>query len=147
MNREYPRAPLVGVGALIIDGDRVLLAQRGSEPGKGSWSIPGGLVEIGEPLVEAVKREAWEETGLVVQPLELVELLERIFHDESGRVKYHYVLADYLCSVVSGQLKAGSDARAVVWVKRNDLHKHNLPELTINTIIRAFEMGSSSRPG
>jgi len=95
-SREYPRFPLVGVGALIVDDRRIVLIRRAKPPSVGEWSIPGGLVHVGETLVEAVKREAFEETGLEVEPLGLVELLERIFPDDRGRVRHHYVLADYL---------------------------------------------------
>jgi ADP-ribose pyrophosphatase YjhB (NUDIX family) len=117
MQREYPEAPLVGVGAVVFDDGRVLLVRRGREPLKGHWSLPGGMLELGESLVEGVVREIREETGLIVEPLELVELLDRI-HRDGERVRYHYVIADYLCRVVSGELKAASDADAVRWVER-----------------------------
>ncbi len=140
MQREYPRAPLCGVGALIINEDRVLLVKRGSEPGIGTWSIPGGLVEVGEHLEDAVKREVFEETGLIVNPTDLVVLVERIFKDENGRVKYHYIIADYLCPVSEGDLKAGSDAWEVIWAKQGDLERYHLPCITIEAINKAFEM-------
>jgi len=117
MRREYPEAPLVGVGAIIVDAGRVLLVRRGSEPLKGEWSLPGGLVEVGEALLSAIVREVAEETGLVVEPVELIELLDRI-HRTDGRVRYHYVIADYLCRVTGGRLQAASDADAVRWVER-----------------------------
>jgi 8-oxo-dGTP diphosphatase len=119
MQREFPVAPLMGVGAVIIDQDRVLLVQRGNEPMKGHWSLPGGLLELGESLVEGVQREVREETGLIVEVLELVELLDRIFRQDE-RVRYHYVIADYLCRVVGGDLKANSDADAVRWISRGE---------------------------
>ena len=119
MQREFPLAPLMGVGAVIIDQDRVLLIQRGNEPMKGHWSLPGGLLELGESLTEGVQREVREETGLIVEVLELVELLDRIFRQDE-RVRYHYVIADYLCRVVGGDLKANSDADAVRWVSREE---------------------------
>jgi ADP-ribose pyrophosphatase YjhB (NUDIX family) len=115
--REFPVAPLVGVGAVVIEQGRALLVQRGTEPAKGQWSIPGGLIDVGESLREAVAREVREETGLVVEPLELVELIDRI-HRHGDRVRYHYVIADYLCRVVGGTLLAASDADAVRWVER-----------------------------
>jgi mutator protein MutT len=117
MQREYPSAPLVGVGAVIVHQGRVLLIRRGAEPMKGRWSIPGGMVELGESLTSAVCREALEETGLTVQPVELIELLDRI-HREETRVRYHYVIADYLCRVTAGEPIAGSDATAVRWAER-----------------------------
>jgi ADP-ribose pyrophosphatase YjhB (NUDIX family) len=116
MRREYPEVPLVGVGAVIVQADRVLLIQRGSEPMKGRWTIPGGLVELGESLTEAVQRECLEETGLQVEAVALVELLDRI-HREETRVRYHYVIADYLCRVTAGEPRAGSDAAEVYWAE------------------------------
>jgi ADP-ribose pyrophosphatase YjhB (NUDIX family) len=107
----------VGVGAVVVDQGRVLLVRRGTEPLKGHWSIPGGLVELGERLLDAIVREIAEETGLVVEPVELIELLDRIHYD-ADRVRYHYVIADYLCRVVGGALHAASDADAVRWIER-----------------------------
>jgi mutator protein MutT len=123
MQREFPLSPLVGVGAIVVDEGRVLLVRRGSEPLKGHWTLPGGVLEVGETLVEGVVREAREETGLLVEPIELVELLERI-HREERRVRYHYVIADYLCRVTSGELRAASDADAVRWVERDEWKSH-----------------------
>jgi ADP-ribose pyrophosphatase YjhB (NUDIX family) len=117
MQREFPSAPLVGVGAVIVNDERVLLVQRGTEPMKGRWSIPGGLVELGETLADGVRREVQEETGLAVEPVALVELLDRI-HREDTRIRYHYVIADYLCRVTGGQATAGSDAAAIRWADR-----------------------------
>jgi mutator protein MutT len=128
MTREYPEVPLVGVGAVIVDHGRVLLVQRGTEPMKGRWSIPGGLVEVGESLTAAVLREVREETGLIVESVELIELLDRIYHEES-RVRYHYVIADYLCRVTGGVLRAASDAAAVRWVERAEWNSHSALEL------------------
>ncbi len=112
-------SPLVGVGGVIVQEGRVLLVRRGTEPLRGRWSIPGGLIEVGEMLGEAVAREVREETGLEVEPVALVELLDRI-HREDGRVRYHYVIADYLCRVTGGTLKAASDADEVRWVDREE---------------------------
>jgi ADP-ribose pyrophosphatase YjhB (NUDIX family) len=117
VRREYPDAPLVGVGAVIVDQGRVLLVRRGQEPLKGRWSLPGGLLELGESLQEGVVREVREETGLNVEPVELIEILDRV-HREADRVRYHYVIADYLCRVVDGGLEAASDADDVRWVER-----------------------------
>jgi 8-oxo-dGTP diphosphatase len=124
LQREFPVAPLVGVGAVIVEEGRVLLVQRGTEPVKGKWSIPGGLIDVGESLREAVAREVREETGLLVEPLELIELLDRI-HRDGDRVRYHYVIADYLCRVVGGTLLAASDADAVRWVERAEWNSHS----------------------
>jgi 8-oxo-dGTP diphosphatase len=108
--RRYPRYPLLGVGALIYDRDRILLAQRGKPPLMGQWSLPGGLVETGEALADAVCREVREETGLEVEPLGVLEIFERIMRDASGAAEYHYVLVDYVCAVTGGALAAGDDA-------------------------------------
>ena len=137
--REYPVAPLVGVGALIVYDDRIVLVRRGHEPAKGEWTIPGGLVKLGESLADAVAREAFEETGLIVEPRLLVELLERIFPDEQGRVRFHYVLADYLCTVVEGTLNAGSDAADAAWVDRSKLDGYELAPVTKRVIRKALE--------
>jgi ADP-ribose pyrophosphatase YjhB (NUDIX family) len=102
MRREFPLAPLMCVGAVIVDEGRVLLVRRGNEPMKGHWTLPGGLLELGESLSDGVIREVREETGLIVEPVQLIELLDRI-HRHETRVRYHYVIADYLCRVVSGQ--------------------------------------------
>ncbi len=124
MQREFPSSPLVGVGAVLVHEGRVLLVQRGHEPAKGQWSLPGGLIDVGESLREAVTREVREETGLIVEPVELIELLERI-HRDGDRVRYHYVIADYLCRVVGGALAAASDADAVRWVERSEWNSHS----------------------
>ncbi len=146
MTREYPQTPLMGVGAAVIDDDRVLLVQRASEPMKGHWSIPGGLVEVGESLHAAVVREVSEETGLAVEPLELVELLDRI-HREGDRVRYHYVIADYLCRVTGGVLQAGSDAAAVRWVQRAEwLSPGALDPVTARVIEAAWQRAQALNP-
>ena len=115
MEREFPDAPRMAVGAVVVDQGRVLLVRRGGEPARGQWSLPGGVVELGESLADGLAREVREETGLTVELVELVELLDRI-HREGERVRYHYVIADYLCRVVGGEMKAASDADAVRWV-------------------------------
>lgn len=111
MLREYPLAPLVGVGCLVVDDQgRVLLVKRGQEPGKGLWSIPGGLLRVGERLEQAAMREVQEETGIRIQIEELLGVFECIERDEQGRVRFHYVLIDYLARPVGGVLRPGSDA-------------------------------------
>jgi ADP-ribose pyrophosphatase YjhB (NUDIX family) len=139
MQREFPSAPLVGVSAVIVEEGRVLLVRRGTEPLKGHWSLPGGLVELGEGLLSAVVREVREETGLVVEPVELIELLDRI-HREADRVRYHYVIADYLCRVTGGKLLAASDADAVRWVERAEWNSHGALQLDPITV-RVIEAG------
>src|SRR5580658_6876231 len=110
--REFPERPIVGVGGIAIDGDRVLLVQRAAEPLKGQWSIPGGALELGESLTDGVARELLEETGVAVQATQVVEVLNRVLKTPDGRVKYHYVLIDYLCRPIDGASvpQAASDA-------------------------------------
>jgi 8-oxo-dGTP diphosphatase len=130
MKREYPESPLVGVGAVIVDDhreeNRVLLIRRGTAPLLGEWSLPGGVLECGETLREAVVREAREETGLVVETVEMLGVYERVIRDDEGRVRYHFVLIDFLCRPVGGDLKAGSDAADVRWFTRDELPALNL---------------------
>ena len=120
-SREYPASPFIGVGAVIIEGEQALLIRRGQPPLLGEWSLPGGVLECGESLHEAAVREAREETGLKVEVLELLGVYERVIHDAEGHVQYHYVLLDYLCRRVSGELKAASDAAEVGWFRREQL--------------------------
>jgi 8-oxo-dGTP diphosphatase len=119
MQREFPSTPLVAVGAVIVDDRRVLLVRRGAAPLKGHWTLPGGVLELGESLQEGVVREVREETGLIVEPLELIELLDRI-HRQENRIQFHYVIADYLCRVTGGDINAASDADEVKWLERDE---------------------------
>jgi len=137
-DRRYPKRPLVGVGAIMLRRDRILMAQRGKEPLKGWWSLPGGAVEIGESLKDAVCREVREETGLEIEPLGVLEIFERIMHDDAGAAEYHYVLIDYVCRVKGGKLFPGDDVCAVDWVKRADLDKLQITEGTLGVIEKAF---------
>jgi 8-oxo-dGTP diphosphatase len=139
MQREFPSAPLLGVGAVIVNCGRVLLVRRGTEPLLGHWSLPGGMLELGESLNEGVIREVREETGLEVEPVELIELLDRI-HREDDRIRYHYVIADYLCRVTGGELLAGSDADAARWVERAEWNSHSALKLD-PIAVRVIEAG------
>ncbi len=134
MEREFPQAPMVGVGAVIVHDGRVLLVRRGREPLKGHWSLPGGVLEVGESLHAGLVREVKEETGLTVEPIELVELLDRI-HRDGERVRYHYVIADYLCRVQGGELQAASDADEVRWVERAEWNSHSALVLDLVTVL------------
>jgi mutator protein MutT len=138
--RRYPERPLVGVGAIVVDDDRVLLAQRGHEPMKGQWSLPGGAVECGETLVAAVAREVREETGLEIAVGPLVELVERVHRDADGRVEYHFVVADYLATVAGGRLAAASDAADLRWVQESELAAFSLNQETLRVIHKALEL-------
>jgi mutator protein MutT len=139
MKREYPETPFVGVGAVIIDGGRVLLAKRTHPPSAGEWSIPGGRLEVGETVREAAVREAREETGLLVEPQELLGVFERIVRDPAGKVRYHYVLIDFLCRQVGGELCAASDAAEVRWVTPAEVETLLLPNDTAEVIRLGFE--------
>jgi 8-oxo-dGTP diphosphatase len=138
MKREYPDTPLVGVGAIIIEDDRVALVKRGHAPLQGSWSIPGGVLEIGETLRKAAVREALEETGLAVEPEELLGVFERVIPDEQGKMRYHYVLIDFLCRRVAGELLAGDDADEVRWFRREELAGMGLARETKEVILKGF---------
>ena len=139
MKREYPEHPIVGVGGVVIDRHRALLIRRGSEPLKGEWSIPGGMLELGEELAEGVRRELKEETGLEVEPLEIVAAFDRITR-EGKRVKYHYVIVDYVCRRKRGRLKPASDVVDARWVRQEDLPKYHLTEMATKVILESFEM-------
>jgi len=145
VQREFPETPLFGVGAVIVESGRVLLVRRGQEPLKGKWSLPGGMLELGESLLSGVAREVKEETGLEVEPIELIELLDRV-HREDNRVRYHYVIADYLCRVVGGSLQAASDADAVRWVERAEWNSHSaliLDPITVRVIESGWQRASA----
>jgi 8-oxo-dGTP diphosphatase len=139
LQREFPKFPLVGVGAIIIEGDRVVLVKRAHPPIQGHWSIPGGVLEVGEMVREAAIREAREETGLTVEPGELLGVYDRILRDPDHRVQYHYVLIDFLCRRRGGELRAASDAAEVRWFTREELATLNLAEDTLEVIQKGFE--------
>jgi 8-oxo-dGTP diphosphatase len=139
MKREYPDTPLVGVGAIIIEDGRVVLVKRGHSPLQGKWSIPGGVLEVGETLRTAVVREAREETGLTIEPGELLGVFERVVPDEQGRMRYHYVLIDFLCRRVAGDLIAADDAEEAVWFRREELTGLELARETEEVILKGFD--------
>jgi 8-oxo-dGTP diphosphatase len=147
MSREYPERPIVGVGAVIIGshpglGKRVLLVQRGQAPLKGEWSLPGGALELGETLEEGIRREVLEETGLIIEPVAIIEVLDRISRDAEGRVQYHYVLVDFLCRVVGGDLACATDAADGRWAGLDDLAE--VAPFTVSVIRKAFKMAVGS---
>jgi len=149
-SREYPERPLVGVGGVVIDKGRALLIRRASEPLRGEWSIPGGMLELGETLEEGVARELLEETGLQVRVLELIEVFERIVYAANGeragggdlgrRPRFHYVIADYLCERISGEHAAASDVTDVVFAKEEELARFSLTETALRILHKAFAM-------
>lgn len=138
MKREFPELPFVGVGAIVIDGDRVLLVKRAHAPIQGHWSIPGGVLEVGEFVREAAIREAREETGLIVEPGDLLGVYDRILRDPEQRVQYHYVLIDFLCRPIGGTLQAADDAAEVRWFTREQLTALQLAEDTLDVIQKGF---------
>ena len=140
MKREFPEQPFIGVGAIIIEGARVVLVKRAHPPIQGQWSIPGGVLEVGELVREAAIREAREETGLIVEPGELLGVYDRVLRDAENRVQYHYVLIDFLCRPVGGELQAGSDAAEVRWFTREELPALNLAEDTQDVIGKGFRV-------
>ena len=138
MQREFPATPLVGVGAIVIESARVLLVKRAHPPLEAQWSIPGGVLEVGELVREAAIREAREETGLAVDPADLLGVYDRVLRNAEQRVQYHYVLIDFLCRRVGGELRAASDAADVRWFTSEELPALNLAEDTLDVIQKGF---------
>jgi 8-oxo-dGTP diphosphatase len=145
MKREYPDAPVVGVGAIIIERDRVVLVRRGHPPLAGEWSIPGGVLEVGETLRQAAVREALEETGLRVEVGELLGVYDRVLRDAEERTRYHYVLVDFLCRRIAGEFAAADDAAEARWFTRGELAGLGLAEDTAEVIGLGFEKSASER--
>src|SRR6266700_1870173 len=146
-SREYPERPVMGVGGVIIDRGRTVLIRRGTEPLLGEWSIPGGTIEVGETLEEAVRRELREETGLEVRVLELIELFDRIYPDNRSaaatnkkKPRFHYVIADYLCKLVAGEPRAGSDVTDLAFAREEELARFHLTEKATSILKKAFAM-------
>jgi 8-oxo-dGTP diphosphatase len=144
--REFPDAPRAGVGAVVLDGDRVLLVRRGRPPSAGKWSLPGGLIELGEGIEQAVAREVEEECGLRVRVGEVCGVIDRVIvepgptGDGPARVRYHWVIIDYVAEVVDGRLQAGSDAAEVLWVPLSELHRYETTEGLADMIHRAVRL-------
>lgn len=145
MKRKFPTHPIVGVGAVILHHDSVLLVQRATPPMEGEWTLPGGVVETGESLEEAVRREIKEETNLDIQVGPLLELFERIQRDERDRVAYHYIIADYLAKKTGGKLRPATDVRQAKFVPRSDLAGFRLTEKVLHVISRAFGISRLGR--
>ena len=139
-SRQYPDRPFVGVGAVIVSDGKVLLVKRGREPLAGQWSLPGGAVEVGETLEECLVRELREETGLEVEVGPVIEVFDRITHDTDGRVEYHFVLVDYLCWAIGGELRPASDVDDAMYVAPDGLVRYSLTTKAHQVIERALEL-------
>ena len=144
--REYPELPMVGVGGVVIDRERALLVRRGTEPALGEWSIPGGLLEVGETLAEGVARELLEETGLTVRVLDLIEVVDRIFRDPDGTAenkgpRYHFVIVDFLCELLTGEPHANDgEISDLAFVREEELDRYQLNEATLGVLHKAFDI-------
>jgi 8-oxo-dGTP diphosphatase len=136
---------MVGVGGVVISQGRALLVRRGSAPLQGQWSIPGGMLEVGETIVAGVRRELAEETGIEVRVGELIEVFERITPDASGKTQYHFVVLDYLCEILSGEARAASDVVDVAWATPTELASYSISETATRVILKAFEMEKQMR--
>jgi ADP-ribose pyrophosphatase YjhB (NUDIX family) len=121
MAREYPEHPVVGVGAVVVRDHKALIIKRAHEPRKGEWSLPGGLLELGESLQDAVRREVKEETNLDVAAGPIIDTFDRVHRDAAGRIRYHFVIVDFVCWSDDGDAVAGSDAEAVAWVTADEI--------------------------
>ena len=141
--REYPDRPIVGVGGVVVDGQRVLLVRRANEPLKGEWSIPGGAVEVGETLEVACAREVREETGLEIDVGPMVDVFDRIRLDAEGRARYHYVLVDFVCRPIGGTLACASDAVEAKWASLMELFEYGVQPATVSVIEKALERARS----
>jgi mutator protein MutT len=139
MKRDYPDRPIVGVGAIVVDEEQALVVRRGKEPLKGHWSIPGGAVELGETLREAAAREAREETGLIVEAEEVLEVLDSIYRDPEGRTRFHYVLVDFVCRRLGGELRAASDVSEARWITLEDLPELQMTQTAERVIKKALK--------
>ena len=145
-SREYPARPIVGVGGVTIKDGQVLLIRRAHPPLQGEWSIPGGGLDTGETIIEGVRRELFEETGINVRVLSQIETLERIVLDQAGKVQYHYVILDYLCEMIDGDLRAGGDVTDAAWVRELELGAYRLSESASRVVAKAFTMAREFLP-
>jgi 8-oxo-dGTP diphosphatase len=147
--REYPDAPRVGVGAVVLEGDRVLLVQRGHPPSQGKWSLPGGLVHLGERLEDAVRREVKEECGLAVRVLDVCGVIDRVVRDPAPSalgVRYHWVIVDYVAEPTGGTLRAASDAADARWVPLGELARYDTTDGLADMIHRAVALRATLSP-
>jgi ADP-ribose pyrophosphatase YjhB (NUDIX family) len=142
---EFPGQPVVGVGAVVVKGGKALIVKRAHEPRKGEWSLPGGRVELGETLVDAVRREIKEETGLDVDVGPIVEVFDRV-HRAGDRVRYHFVIVDYLCTWVAGELRAADDAEDAAWVSAEEVEAYGVNAHAARVLREGLALAIRSRP-
>jgi 8-oxo-dGTP diphosphatase len=153
LSREYPDAPRAGVGAVVLDEDRVLLVRRGAPPSQGKWSIPGGLIHLGERIEDAVRREVEEECGLRVRLLGVCGVIDRVVRGEeaesgsAARIRYHYVIIDFAATPIGGKLQAGSDAAEARWVDLDELGRYETTDGLAAMIHRAVKLRHADRQG
>ena len=147
VKREYPDRPIVGVGGVVVQNGRVVLVRRAKAPRKGEWSIPGGMLELGETLRDGVAREIEEETGLKVKSEEVLDVFDSIVIDADGKTQYHYVLVDYLCSVIEGELRAASDVSEARWATLEEVLSLVKREMTVGVIRKGLDTARSEKRG
>lgn len=140
IQREYPKHPLVGVAAVVLKDERVLLVKRGNRPSKGEWSLPGGLVELGETHVQALQREVQEELSIEIEILGPVGVFDRILRDRDNSVQYHYVIVDYCAQIISGSPRAGSDAAMIKWVHLKNLEKFSQDPMLTKAVSKGLHL-------
>ena len=140
MCRKYPNFPVISAGGIILIDDKVLIIKRKSEPNKGKWSIPGGVIKLGEKIEEGLKREVFEETGLTVEINNLIDIIEKVFKDDNGRIIYHYVILDYLCQCVSGEIRVSSDAEDFMMVGMDELNEFDMVDGMKEVLQKAYDL-------
>ena len=140
MAREYPAHPVVGVGAVVVRDGKALIVKRAHEPRKGEWSLPGGLLELGESLQDAARREIKEETGLDIDVGPVIETFDRVHRDDQGRIRYHFVIVDFLCWPREGEAVPGSDADDVAWVTPDQIDAYQVNAHAKAVILRGLEV-------
>ncbi len=145
MKSEYPDQPIVSVGAIVMQDGRALIVKRREEPGRGMWSVPGGKVELGETLRDAVAREAHEETGMIVQPGEMLAVSDAVYRDNHGRIQFHYVFVDFLCRAIRGELRAATDAADVRWLSEVELDTTPITPTAQRVLRKAFGLANGLR--
>lgn len=145
MKRDYPDRPIVGVGAVVVLDQRVVLVRRTREPLHGEWSIPGGALELGETLRHGIVREVAEETGLTVEVGDVLEVVDRIVNDAEGRTRFHYVLIDFLCNPIAGELRAGSDVSDACWFAWPEVERLHLSDGAEQVIRKGLRVAAGAK--